>query len=522
MTSTNVLLDSSMSLTLEKATVQSRMMRYLRRLRSTYSACLEQYQKQRSGELPLVVWQLGTDSGKGPELARLISSDWPLETKWLHLRSSEPTKGGASCKYRKIEYFPISTDIIAQGKEAVARFTVARMQTLLGEINSQCGLVKADDELAGMIGKLREEIWPDVVIVDGFVSHHILKLDPESVQDYLNFLFHFLDPGGILILSEPTHADLKREIGEFLDSNRGALVCSETRMIGELHKEPNIYMDHSLKIADRKAIFKADICEDIILHSISGMELSEGSGKRILDVGVGDGRFSRHIARVSQMRGWLYQGIDASPHEEFHSTHAELKGLVQLDSNFFQFKPGYQYGAVFMFFILHSFKHWQLYLYKAWQLLEDGGYLVVGMRHDNFTYWLNGIFLLDSGVSPIREIWENYWSVRQQLGLRNPIQMLTAVWPTLSIEAAEKLGFEFVREGPLMASGLRHYSMQMDDLRPAEDKPVFWNIARVGVTAQDRRCLIKELESRSYEDNLYETEVALVFQKKSKKSKKLK
>ena len=175
------------------------------------------------------------------------------------------------------------------------------------------------------------------------------------------------------------------------------------------------------------------------------------------------------------------------------------------------FTPSYErYSAVFLFFVLHSLKFWQLYIYRAWELLQDGGYLVLGFRDDNFCYWLHGVFT-DSIASCIKDAMHGYWARRCALGIRNYDQMFNVISPVLSIRVAEDLGF--VTEDTIRVSNVREYQVLRNHFCWTGEEPAYWNIARVGVSVQDAQALAGSFAPQAVDDTLNETMVVFIMKK---------
>jgi hypothetical protein len=143
--------------------------------------------------------------------------------------------------------------------------------------------------------------------------------------------------------------------------------------------------------------------------------------------------------------------------------------------------------------------------------LEEGGYLLLSFRDDNFCYWLHGVFD-DNTTSRVKDTFRTYWNTRSKLGIRNFDQMYNVISPVQSVRFAEGLGFE--RVDRVRVNTVRSYQLMRQHFCPTGDEPACWNIAKIGVTSEDRRDLQHCSWPNTIEDTLCETMVVYLLRKK--------
>lgn len=468
---------------------------------------LEEHENKRHKEgLRLVVWELGRNTRPWQRELSAKTRMWPLRTRWYRFIPDEEVPSDTAIEWSG------NTEFIAKK---------------LSLVRGLCEKVLHSDEMEKLVRDPQSGLeWPDIIVADHFFSDQDLP-SPEF-GSLVNSLYHFVEPGGLFLTIESGNSSAGAAIADFMDQNGGR--CGSSRAaqsVCSLLKQPNIYDRGTHKISDRKAIFNDVTCQEAVLRTLDRMDLPSGS--RLLDVGVGDGRFSVHILDGSRRNNWIYHGLEMSSDPAMNpnpDVRPDLEGLRPLAKNFFAFSPEHHvgalsrndpsfsqgYSAIFLFFVLHCFKHWQLYIYKAWQLLAPGGYLALSFRDDNFSFWLHGMFS-DGFLSSVKDALQNYWDMRSRFGIRTFDQMWNVVSPTQSVGFAEELGFRVA--DVVRVSTARPYALRRSDFVPDPETGMatHWNIARVGVTKSDEQSLRHAFGPEMVEDVLNETMVVFILKK---------
>jgi len=377
--------------------------------------------------------------------------------------------------------------------------------------------------------------WPDIIISDHFLSD--FGLQNKALDAALNNVFHFVEPGGILVTVETALPPLSK----FMEENRGTGASVASDDVWTWYNERNIYEGRRGSVADRTKIFDTQTCQDAVVRTIDRLDLDNEA--RVLDVGTGDGRFSEYIFDKCNDKGWTYKGLEMSGDPHMRPPRGKLQDAI-LNANFFCTEwnddhkacsedivsvnsvgprhPGrkksrssaatHDYSAIFLFFVLHAVKFWQFFIFRAYELLKPGGYLVLSFRDDNFCNWLHGIFD-DSTKSPVKNSMQGYWDARLRSGVRNSEQMYNVISPVESIRFAEKLGFRVEEKEMVRVSNEREYQVLRQHFCPGEQGAAYWNIARVGVTRSDDRNLRESFQPESVNDTLRETMIVFILKK---------
>jgi SAM-dependent methyltransferase len=438
------------------------LVQYGRRLESQglYSGLLSDFQasgRQHGIRHPVVIWTIGDTN------LRVAAQDagWDLETNWIEV----------SCP--------------AQESAFLARFRPPFL--------SVAETIELKDHFGGS--------WPDVIAASVSAIRDLRTAT--ALTTTLNDLYHLLEPGGLLMISGE-----HEQLTQFMARNDGTSPFSG---LWALEKESNIYTSTHLKIANRKGVFDSVSCRRAVQAAFK--QLPTNGGASILDVGVGDARFSRHIFHSAKARNWRYTGLELSSHPSMHPESAELSRYVCFATNYFAWDTGEAYDAIWLLFVMHSFRHWPLYLFKASQLLKPGGHIVLSFRSDDFTRWTHGQFLAsDPADDPVRITCERYWRKRSELGIRFFDQMANVLSPAPVLKIAEQMGFNVVGRPPMdRIIERRHYRLRKADFCPIHGEPVFWNIGRIGVSTDDESALHGSFQPELVESTLDEiTEIQVL------------
>jgi len=435
--------------------------------------------------------------------------------KWYRLDKGYKQGDIKRISINNVEFIPICQDLYPES------FDVNGLEKLRRNINSN---------------------WPDIIIAKHFFSriegnlNLNIDLNIESIIKIINFYYHCIEPGGLFIISDvSSSADfniVKHSITEKRASNEisddfadywfNGLCLAKNRSIeraikkcfGEIEqtinhnfihletKISNMFVENKIKKTPRKLAFSAtnDLYKDLILKTVEKLNLKEEH--RILDVGVGDGRFSSHLKEISKLKKWEYCGLDIIKKQ------CEIEG-VRWECNFFALKEQEKYSAVFLIFMLHLYKHWELMIHKAYDLLAPNGYLVIAFRDDHFAYWRYGI-LGDNFNSPVKSKLMDYWEQRKKLGIRNYDLLLNATYAFHTVNFAEEMGFKVLEV--IKVNKVGTIKITHEDILP-NSNALRWSFPVIGVSNVDIENLKKRITHFSVSDDLYESVVAYILQK---------
>jgi len=414
--------------------------------------------------LPFVVWRLGLSAPSASDIAAGAFGEWPVDVIWREFRGAD---GSLSVKQTSIKTIFLDWPALLE-EAAVHSFDVGRMQQALTAAGTP---------------------WPDVIITDRLFSD-CFRSTPSAdlIVNALNFLYHFTEAGGLLISAERSGAPCTFAVNSFFSAN-GVRPddVSASAVAWVLYKEPNIYTAKTGP-ANRSSIFLESTCRRAMEQTLERLPL--GTAPEVLDVGVGDGRFSRYIVDGCSARRWRYTGLEIAKHKEMKPRPEwdDLARMVHYDANFLAWNER-KYDVVFLLFVLHTFHRWPLYIYQAWRLLRPGGFLLIGTRDDRFTQWIHGEIKIRTSCAPenaLESTCRSYWRARWERGVRNFDHIRNALTAAPVWAYACRLGF--AEESPVRVRGERTYHFERDHICPADAHAV-WNVGRVGVTVQDREAL---------------------------------
>lgn len=515
--------------------ILAQVLDYIEQLKSDtyYGKSLLAYEdfpkSQNMDGLNLVLWDLGSGLVDWTmfDAFRTISEGSRLNIIWyrfdkVYKAQAEPVaqqKGKVKLIERQLDLFP-------------SGFSTTDMEKLL---------------------KYTDSKWPDIIIAKHFFSRVEIPSDKiksqvkleEVMKDLINFYFHCLEPGGVFIIADTSSdsAHLETVIQQKVNAGeisaplatywRQGLALAKERKVkqsiyeclyegngGELSlefdhnflyvkkKDPNIFATKRIIKAPRADLFSEDVCKDFILQITEHLDFPKGA--QLLDVGVGDGRFSRHLFNVALKKGWGYKGIEILPETKISNDVKELDRWVSFKTNFFCLEGREKYDAVFLIFMLHLHKHWKIMLHKAYELLSKGGYLVIGFRPDNFSYWRYGMFL-DNFQSPIKISFQEYWRLREAAGIRNFDQMINNIAPFNAVNIAEELRFKVV--DVVKAINVRQYELKKEHFCPGKKDPTYWSFSTLGLTSKDIEYLERNFKFYPASDLLFETVAAYIMKK---------
>jgi SAM-dependent methyltransferase len=416
----------------------------------------------------VTVWQIGGDQSQSADLESVFDGI-----------------GASRCHFRRVP-----SDSASGGARDLSILCPSRIPCDVAELESIRTRVGAD--------------WPDLILI----NEHLPDLSfcsPEiSMRDWLIFLYHVLEPGGLIVapicdpvvaLSEAREFDRDQRIGNCI----------------VFAKETSIYVVPGISLANRSSIFDPGTCEESVTAAFRQINLNPES--RMLDVGVGDGRFSQHFLREADKQGAEYVGIEMTSKPEIQPKLPELTARTLFDTNFFCFGRTSEFDLVALFFVFHSVKHWPLFLYHAWRVLKPGGRVLFANRDDRIIRWTHGRFFKDelSVASMIRSETARYWERRSACGARTFAQTTTIIDRDRCTQAAREMGF--VLEHVVSVQRLRHYCLERRQLCPAEDEPAMWNIGRIGLSRTDRRELSKAFSVDVVQETLDENLFVTIMQK---------
>lgn len=353
--------------------------------------------------------------------------------------------------------------------------------------------------------------WPDLILAGVALDRITANTSPDSIRRLGILLYHLLEPGGMIVaplsLQSPVAAETLLKLGE-------AQEFDQTRRIADcivFDKETSIYTAKTIPVANRSSIFDPGSCEDSALAAFRTLPLQPAS--RVLDVGVGDGRFSRHFLRQTEARGGEYIGIEMTSKPEIRPKFAEVAARTRFDTNFFCLDEPEQYDLVILFFVFHSIRFWPLFFYHSRFLLKPGGRVMFANRDDRIIRWTHGRFFNIEAAEPsaIRREAARYWNMREDCGVRTFAQTTTII----DRERCSRAGYEmgFLPESVLVVDRLRDYCLDRRQLAPGEDDPAMWNIGRVGLTRTDRQKLSHAFSVETVEEILPENVFVSIMRK---------
>jgi len=365
--------------------------------------------------------------------------------------------------------------------------------------------------------------WPDIILAKHFFTRVQLpenRTPSEAVKDAVRFFWHCLEPGGLFLLADAgANAEALQGARQDLASCAGSnkistslaayweegLTAAQERKLDEAikclfgvaqftpfnhnfvfvqEKPHSIYADRKVEVAPRSCVIPKDLATEAVLKVLDRLCLRTRAS--LLDVGTECGFYSRCLYREAKRSGWNYEGIELRSKEVVcRNDSDDFCDHIKFGTNFFGVSDAQCYDAVFLIHTLHQWKHWQALLVKASSLVRPGGSLVLGFRHDNFAFWREGIFLDDLIESRIRAVLQDYWKVRNELGLRHFDQLSHILPSPQALSFCQSLGMELI---DLIQVQLPHeYELQEQDLLP--DGEARWNVTHLGLLPSDLRAL---------------------------------
>jgi hypothetical protein len=354
--------------------------------------------------------------------------------------------------------------------------------------------------------------WPDLIFVRSDLAELAPETDAAGFQQTLINLYHVLEPGGSLFIAEASQSPAAANAVRLFAENQEADISTSRDGVVEFRKEANIYCASSIPLADRSSIYEPASCEAAVDAMFSGSSLRGG---RLLDVGVGDGRFSRSVLTWCERLGVEYVGTEMASKPALMSNAARVAAHTRYGTNFFCMSEREEYDAILLFFVFHSTKHWPLFLFHASRMLRPGGVVFLSNRTDPFIRWTHGDF---EGSEPERaqapllyDETRSYWTMREERGIRRFGQIATASNPDYCLNAASRLGFHL--EARFVAEREREYLLHRRQLCPDQDGPAMWNVGRVGLTRSDRQALANSIRMETISATLPENTVISVLRK---------
>jgi SAM-dependent methyltransferase len=360
---------------------------------------------------------------------------------------------------------------------------------------------------------IREHVdapWPDLILVEIPLDHGS-DADAELIRQRVMLLYHLLEPGGMIVVALQNQSEKARQVIASLSVSREFDQSYSEGPTVVFKKETSIYTAATIKVTNRSSIFDPVTCERGVTALFKQIDTKPGD--RLLDVGVGDGRFSRHFLREITAHGGEYFGIEMTSKPEIHPKFPEVAARTRFDTNFFCLDETEQYDFIVLFFVFHSVKHWPLFFDQARRLLKPGGRVLFANRDDRIIRWTHGRFFGSESDDPsvIRRETMRYWDTRQECGVRSFDQTTTIIDRERCVDAATAMGLRY--EKVVFVECDRQYCLDRRHLSPGEDDPAMWNIGRVGLTRSDRRKLSQTFRVDSVEEALSENLYVSVMSK---------
>lgn len=419
---------------------------------------------QRS-EMSITVWQLGKS---GAETTGLRSAFDGIGTFWHEFGQIGPTSG----QKRDLR-------MLFRNCQGVA--SVTELESIRARADTN---------------------WPDLILLSVSLDEFVSDVSADSLTDLLNSFYHLLEAGGMIVVPLSSQSELAANVLLKFVEAREFDQCEVSGQCVFFRKEASIYCAPTIALANRSSIFDPGSCEESVVATFRNLVLPIGG--QVLDVGVGDGRFSRHFLRETERLGGEYTGIEMTSKPENLPKFPEVARRTRFETNFFGLLEPNEYDLVILFFVFHSTKHWPLFLDQAKWLLKRGGRVMFANRDDRIIRWTHGRFYASESdeSSAVREQTARYWEMRENCGVRTFDQTTTIIDRDRCTRAAIDLGF--VPEQVVVVDRLRAYCLDRRQLCPGEDDPAMWNIGRVGVTRSDRRKLAGAFTVDSVEEILPE------------------
>ena len=179
-------------------------------------------------------------------------------------------------------------------------------------------------------------------------------------------------------------------------------------------------------------------------------DFTELAGKRILEIGVGNG-----IDAVEMLRnGARYTGVDITQnHLELTRRYMEIveqeiTGEVEalIEGDLLHAKMAGNYDVVYSFGVLHHIAHENDYLHRIRELLQPDGELRIAVysKYSFFNVWMVATWVFQNGMRNPLDDWRSHVAEGSNLG--DPVVIKIRSRAEIQ-ELLEKNGFEVIRYG---------------------------------------------------------------------------
>jgi SAM-dependent methyltransferase len=386
--------------------------------------------------------------------------------------------------------------------------------------------------------------YPDIIIAKHFFSR--LESEQEQIKKGIRTFYGYLNPGGVFIIADVksdfvdiNDTDKEEKINSICSSDdeisknrllfywKKGLELAKINKINECIKDIFENLGSLVSLNDQRnfiftckkedTIFEKEVTSraNLLDENLRGSFIKEimeslidyPENSKVLDVGVGDGRFSKFIIKECELKQWQYKGVELKSPEKIEGLPGNIKnkGII-FNQNYFKIDPQEKFDIIFLLFMLHIFTHWHLAIKYAHELLNPGGTLVLGFRYDLFSMWRHDIFI-DNFDSKIKEILKNYWRMRNERGWFLSPKLLNNLYNKEPIDFAIKNGFQL--HNIVLKSNILKYYFKYEDLEPSRRK---WSFACLGYTPYDSE-ILKSIENLNICEELEQVIVGIILKK---------
>ncbi|MGD2086351.1 MAG: class I SAM-dependent methyltransferase [Candidatus Aminicenantes bacterium] len=270
------------------------------------------------------------------------------------------------------------------------------------------------------------------------------------------------------------------------------------------HKKPNVFFDKDTDIfSGRMDTPNHPLTSNVLLkifNQISKVHTKDQHEIQlnVLDVGIGNLRFTKGIFDFLKDSKEIFPNIKTrlflndinKKYMDYAKDNLKSENMEfpseYLPGDFFDISiEGIKFKIIFLNFMFHITYFWEALIKKAFDLLEDCGYLIGTIRFDKFSQYRSGIFLGESEKKEL-EIFSEYWQQRNVEKIRTYEYLFNNNFITDIMNEIRNVGFKLDQ--------FYLYSVptkQEISIRQFRDE--FWSYFSVGLLKEDREFLYAKL-----------------------------